>query len=215
MSVEPALPLPGTATRRYAPAVDDDERLLASLAAARAGNAAGFDAVYRALTPRLLRYARGLVGQDADDVTADAWVQIVRDLHTFDGNWDAFRGWTARIVRNRAIDHLRAAARRPARTDTLDALADRASTEDTAGAAEESMSTAAAIDLIASLPPDQAEAVLLRAVMGLDAKTAGTVLGKGAGAVRVAAHRGLKTLARRLDEQAGNVAGPGNAGQTR
>jgi RNA polymerase sigma-70 factor, ECF subfamily len=50
------------------------------------------------------------------------------------------------------------------------------------------------------LPPDQAEAVLLRAVLGLDARTAGQVLGKRAGAVRTAAHRGLTTLARRLEE---------------
>jgi len=60
-------------------------------------------------------------------------------------------------------------------------------------------STAAAIALIATLPREQAEAVLLRAVVGLDAVTAGQVLGKRPGAVRVAAHRGLKTLARRLE----------------
>jgi RNA polymerase sigma-70 factor (ECF subfamily) len=35
----------------------------------------------------------------------------------------------------------------------------------------------------------------LRAVVGLDARAAGAVLGKRAGAVRVAAHRGLKKLA--------------------
>jgi RNA polymerase sigma-70 factor (ECF subfamily) len=42
--------------------------------------------------------------------------------------------------------------------------------------------------------------VLLRAVIGLDATTAGQVLGKRPGAVRVAAHRGLRRLARMLDE---------------
>ena len=66
------------------------------------------------------------------------------------------------------------------------------------------MSTAAALALIATLPRDQAEAVLLRAVVGLDATAAGKVLGKRAGAVRVAAHRGLRTLARLLEQ---NVAG--------
>ena len=47
--------------------------------------------------------------------------------------------------------------------------------------------------------PDQAEAVLLRAVLGLDAITAGQVLGKRPGAIRTAAHRGLKTLHKKLD----------------
>ena len=180
------------------PVVDEEARMLASLSAARAGNSIAFEAIYRALAPRLARYARGLVGQDAEDVAAEAWLQIVRDLHKFDGDWDAFRGWAARIVRNRAIDHLRAAARRPSRAATVEVLLERAAAENTEGAVEEALSTADAIDLIASLPPDQAEAVLLRAVVGLDAKAAGAVLGKRAGAVRVAAHRGLRTLAERL-----------------
>ena len=37
-------------------------------------------------------------------------------------------------------------------------------------------------------------------LLGLDAATAGHVLGKRAGAVRTAAHRGLKTLHTRLDD---------------
>jgi RNA polymerase sigma-70 factor (ECF subfamily) len=186
---------------RAFPEVDDageDARLATSLRAARAGNPVAFEAVYRALAPRLLRYARGLVGQDADDVAAEAWLQVVRDLRNFDGDWPAFRAWAARIVRNRAIDHLRAVARRPARGGAVDTLTDRPAGEDTPAAVEESISTAAAINLIAGLPQDQAEAVLLRVVVGLDAKSAGTVLGKRPGAVRVAAHRGLQTLAARL-----------------
>jgi RNA polymerase sigma-70 factor (ECF subfamily) len=61
------------------------------------------------------------------------------------------------------------------------------------------------------LPPDQAEAVLLRVVVGLDAESAGKVLGKRAGAVRTAAYRGLRTLASRL-EQAGDHPRPGPPG---
>jgi RNA polymerase sigma-70 factor (ECF subfamily) len=179
---------------------DEDERLLTTLVAARAGNPTAFEAIYRAMTPRLRRYARGLVGQDADDVVAEAWFQIVRDLADFDGDWDAFRGWTTRIVRNRAVDHLRGAARRHHRAERLGIDFDRPGTDDTEAAAAEAMSTAAAIELVATLPRDQAEAVLLRAVVGLDARSAGDVLGKGAGAVRVSAHRGLKTLSRRLSE---------------
>jgi RNA polymerase sigma-70 factor (ECF subfamily) len=41
---------------------------------------------------------------------------------------------------------------------------------------------------------------MLRAVVGLDTNAAALVLGKRAGAVRIAAHRGLKTLARRLEQ---------------
>ena len=40
--------------------------------------------------------------------------------------------------------------------------------------------------------------MLLRVVVGLDGPAAARVLGKRAGAVRTAAHRGLKRLARQL-----------------
>jgi DNA-directed RNA polymerase specialized sigma24 family protein len=54
------------------------------------------------------------------------------------------------------------------------------------------------LELASRLPRDQAEAVLLRAVVGLDAPAAARVLDKRHGAVRTAAHRGLKRLAREL-----------------
>jgi RNA polymerase sigma-70 factor (ECF subfamily) len=84
----------------------------------------------------------------------------------------------------------------------LTALLNPPLAEDAASTAAERNATASAIALIATLPPDQAEAVLLRTVVGLDAVSAGRVLGKRPGAVRVAAHRGLRTLARRLAERA-------------
>jgi RNA polymerase sigma-70 factor (ECF subfamily) len=170
------------------------------IAAAKAGDEAAFSQLYRDVQPRLLRYATGLAGPDAEEITAEAWLQIVRDLAGFTGDLDAFRGWAARIVRNRAIDSARARTRRPAELRDLTAPLDRPAAQDTANLVLDNLATAWAIGLIAQLPADQAEAVLLRAVVGLDAKTAGTVLGKRAGAVRVAAHRGLKTLARMLAE---------------
>jgi RNA polymerase sigma-70 factor (ECF subfamily) len=211
-----ASPLYGYGHRRGPadPVSTPESRLEASLVAARAGNPIAFEAVYRALAPRLSRYARGLVGQDAEDVAAEAWLQIVRDLARFEGDWDAFRGWAARILRNRAIDHLRAQSRRPTGGPALEAVLDLPAADDTQGAVEEALSTTGAIELIATLPPDQAEAVLLRAVVGLDAKSAGAVLGKRPGAVRVAAHRGLKTLAARLEATSGsNGSRPAGAGR--
>jgi RNA polymerase sigma-70 factor, ECF subfamily len=62
------------------------------------------------------------------------------------------------------------------------------------------MSTRWAMDQILALPQTEAEAVLLRAVVGLDAPTAAKVLGKRPGAVRVAAHRGLKKLAKAISD---------------
>jgi RNA polymerase sigma-70 factor (ECF subfamily) len=146
----------------------------------------------------ILRYTAALVGADAEDVTAEAWLQVARDLRRFDGDFDGFRGWVATIARHRAVDHLRARARRPVVLDDLVGVADRPGCDDTAADALERLQTTRAVALVASLPREQAEAVLLRAVVGLDAGTAAQVLGKRPVAVRVAAHRGLKRLAAQL-----------------
>lgn len=168
---------------------------------AQDGDEDAFRVLYRDLQPRFLRYLRVIVGDDADDVASETWLHIARGLKGFQGDSDGFRGWTATIARNRATDHLRQHQRRP-RTISLpvEDLAPLAGREDTADSALEGISTDAAIALIARLPPDQAEAVLLRAVMGLDARAAGAVLGKRPGAVRTAAHRGLRKLAGFLGE---------------
>jgi RNA polymerase sigma-70 factor (ECF subfamily) len=166
---------------------------------ARHGDPEAFRVLYRGVQPRLLRYLKGMVGAgDAEDVASETWAQIARDIGSFVGDGDAFRGWAATIARHRALDHLRRQRRRPSTTVPLEALEFLVGGDDTAADAITAVETDAAVALIATLPREQAEAVLLRAVMGLDATTAGRVLGKSAGAVRVAAHRGLRTLAERL-----------------
>ena len=187
---------PGTVPFPRAP-----EDLEEALGRAIAGDHSGFVLLYRTLQPRLYRYAWALVGQDADDVTGEAWLQIARDLPSFFGDVDGFRGWAASITRHRALDLLKIRARH--RAEPLDPhvwtqLADLTAAGDTAEVAITSLHTAHAVEMIALLPRDQAEAVLLRAVVGLSAQAAGAVLGKRAGAVRVAAHRGLKRLAAEL-----------------
>jgi RNA polymerase sigma-70 factor, ECF subfamily len=168
---------------------------------AQRGDADAFRALYRDTQPRLLRYLRALVGDDAEDVASETWLQISRDLASFHGDGDGFRGWAATIARHRALDHLRRAARRPPPIPVpAEDLAGLAARDDTAATALDAVATDAAVRLITSLPPDQAEAVLLRAVLGLDAATAAKVLGKRPGAVRTAAYRGLRTLARHLEQ---------------
>ncbi len=86
--------------------------------------------------------------------------------------------------------------RRPAIGGDESELTGKPAEADTAGEAMESLATGEAMALIAKLPQDQAEAVVLRVVVGLDAKSAAQTLGKRPGAVRTAAHRGLKRLCR-------------------
>ncbi|HVV22410.1 MAG TPA: RNA polymerase sigma factor [Pseudonocardiaceae bacterium] len=179
------------------PSADPD--LSAVIGRAQRGDEDAFRQVYRAVQPRLHRYLQVLVGQDAEDVGSETWWQIARDLRSFQGDTDGFRAWAATIARRRALDHLRQRRRRPVSAIPIEGLPELPDERDTADVAIEAMSTDRALALIATLPREQAEAVMLRAVIGLDAKAAAVVLGKRPGAVRTAAYRGLRTLADRLD----------------
>jgi RNA polymerase sigma-70 factor, ECF subfamily len=178
-----------------------EEGLSEALHAAVAGDAAGFAVMWRALHPALLRYLRVIAGDAADDVASETWLQAVRDLPRFSGDEHAFRVWLFRVARNRGIDEQRRARRRREEpTDTHDTEGP-ASVWDAATAAIERSDTDWALRLIASLPRDQAEAVLLRVVAGLDVAQTAQVLGKRPGAVRVAAMRGLRRLGRHVEVQ--------------
>jgi RNA polymerase sigma-70 factor (ECF subfamily) len=162
------------------------------------GDTEAFRTVYRSVQAPLLRYLEVLVGrEDAEDVASETWGQAVRDLHRFHGDADGFRGWITTIGRHRAVDLLRQRSRRVRADHDLTGV-DRADDVDVEVRVAELLTTEAAVDLIRSLPRDQAEAVMLRAVMGLDAKAAGQVLGKRPGAVRSATSRGLRSLERLL-----------------
>ncbi|MFF8288207.1 RNA polymerase sigma factor [Streptomyces sp. NPDC016309] len=175
-----------------------DTELGAAVERAQQGDEAAFARAYRLVHPGLLGYVRGLVGDDAEDVTAEAWLEIARDLGRFRGDGAGFRGWTATIARHRALDHLRKQKRSPRTALIEQDVLDLPDGQDTAAAALESLSTEQALAMIRGLPREQAEAVLLRVVVGLDGRATARVLGKRPGAVRTAAYRGLRKLAGRL-----------------
>jgi RNA polymerase sigma-70 factor (ECF subfamily) len=176
--------------------------LSATVRAARGGNEAAFRLLYREVQPGLLRYLRGLVpAQDAEDIAAETWLQIARDIRTFrDDGAGGFRGWAATIGRHRALDHIRRTQRRPVAGLSSDVLVDLPDRTDTAELAITHTMTNATVALIATLPREQAEAVLLRVVMGLEAQAVAAVMGKRPGAVRTAVWRGLRKLGERLDQ---------------
>ncbi|MFD4635048.1 RNA polymerase sigma factor [Streptomyces sp. NPDC058284] len=178
-----------------------DEELGRAVAAAQKGDEAAFAVAYRLVQPGLVGYLRGLVGTDgeaAEDVAAEAWLEIARDLARFHGDGAGFRAWTATIARHRALDHLRRRRARPRTTALEQDVLELPGPHSTSSSALETLSTERVLDLIATLPRDQAEAVLLRVVVGLDAPAAARVLGKRPGAVRTAAYRGLRRLGERM-----------------
>jgi RNA polymerase sigma-70 factor (ECF subfamily) len=97
------------------PATDDTQRwearnrqLRQLIARAAGGEVAAFEALYEATAGSLLGIVRRLVvdGQ-AEDILAEAYVQIWRSLQAYDPGRSAPMVWMAVIARSRALDHLR------------------------------------------------------------------------------------------------------------
>ena len=179
----------------------NDYELTEALHRAQAGDEVGFTELWRALQPPVLRYLWVVVGDLAEDVAAETWLQVVRDLPGFRGDGANFRAWLFVVARNRGLDAVRRSSRggwkirricsrwqagRPGRH--------RARGTDLAG-----HRAGASADREPAGGP--AEAVALRVIAGLSAQAAGEVLGKHPGAVRVAAMRGLRRLADRLERE--------------
>ncbi|MFJ6696171.1 RNA polymerase sigma factor [Streptomyces sp. NPDC091272] len=187
----------------------DAAELSAAVEGARGGEEEGFSALFKLVQPKLVAYLRTLVGEEAEDVASDAWLHISRDIGQFRGDGTAFRGWVRAVARNRAVDHLRQVRARPQGIswEVCGAEAEPAD-RDAAEVVLDALATAHVLKLIARLPADQGEAVLLRVVIGLDSPAAGRVLGKQPGAVRMAARRGLRSLAAQWGRPGGTPTPP-------
>ena len=129
-------------------------------------------------------------------MASETWLQAVRDLHKFKkGGADDFRAWLFTIGRHRAVDAARSRTRFREKVLTGQVVPPPA----TAGNPVEDevlygLSTQHAVAMVAGLSRDQAEVVALRIIAGLDTDAVARILHKSPGAVRVALHRGLRTL---------------------
>jgi RNA polymerase sigma-70 factor, ECF subfamily len=174
----------------------------AVLGAAAGGDEEAFGRLWRDLQPRLLRYFMVAAPVAAEDLASETWLGVIRGLDRFQGNEPAFRAWVFTIARHEVLDWRRRAARRPIADLPMSDLADQVAPDDPAATVVEGFSTRAALRVIATLPADQAEAVALRVVAGLEVNRVAAIMGRRPGTVRVLAHRGLRRLAERLDADA-------------
>lgn len=149
--------------------------------------------LWRTLHPPLLRYLTVRRNESPEDLAAETWLQVIRDLPSFKGGSRDFRAFLFTVARNRAIDQGRARTARPLVLvpDPVEGPSAPSAEND----ALEQISTRSALDLVATMPPEQAEMVMLRVVAGLDVAAVAAIVGKKPGTVRVSVHRALRALA--------------------
>jgi RNA polymerase sigma-70 factor, ECF subfamily len=168
------------------------------LRAAAGGDEEAFGRLWRDLQPRLLRYFRVVSPAVAEDLASETWLGVIRGIARFSGGEPAFRAWVFTIARHELLDWRRRAARRGTEDLPGTGLVEQAAPDDPAASALESLSTRAALAEVATLPPDQAEAIVLRVVAGLGVERVAAIMDKRPGTIRVLTHRGLRRLAERL-----------------
>jgi RNA polymerase sigma-70 factor, ECF subfamily len=150
-----------------------------------------FGPLYEAHRLSVYRYLRAKTRNDEDalDLTAITFERAFANHHRFRRRDGGIHAWLLRIARNAAIDANR--RRRP----TIDlAGADAHLGRRAVEADRMAQQGSDVLDLVARLPDDQRDALLLRYAGGLTSREIGIVIGKRESAVQKQIERGLATL---------------------
>ncbi|TWT97358.1 RNA polymerase sigma factor [Neorhodopirellula pilleata] len=79
------------------------------------GDLSAFEALVHQHSPAMLRFIRGILGDehDAEDIAQQVWIRIYQNLHVFDERRGAFLTWLFQIARNQSLNTIRARGRSP------------------------------------------------------------------------------------------------------
>jgi RNA polymerase sigma factor (sigma-70 family) len=173
------------------------ERFTTLLEAARQGSEAAWQELYDGLAPVVLGYLRANNAPDPEDVLSEAFLQVARDIATFEGDERGFRSWVFAIAHHRLIDARRHSARRP-----VDLSAEppepTGPTDDAAGAPLARIGVEEVHRVLGLLSEDQRAVLLLRVLGDMSIEDVAKAVGKRPGAVKALQRRGLAAVKRQL-----------------
>ena len=159
--------------------------------------------LFDAYHPRVFRYALARLGNraDAEDVAAETFARLLRELGRFRWKGAGFEAWLFRIAANLVVDRLRQAGRERTQEEVAAANEGRgtAPPEESVLDAEQAGELS---EMLGRLPREQREVLLLRFAGGLDTNEAGSVMGKKPNAIRQLQFRALSSLRAMMSEEA-------------
>ncbi|HSR83707.1 MAG TPA: RNA polymerase sigma factor ShbA [Streptosporangiaceae bacterium] len=162
------------------------------------GQPTAIDTLLQQIRPMVVRYCRARLSRisghyhAADDVAQEVCIAVLSALPRYQDMGRPFASFVFGIASHKVADAVRSAARLAIPTEDLpDGPDDRPGPEETVVAYLEAERARA---LLAKLPVNQRELLVLRLLSGLTAEETGRVLGMSPGAVRVAQHRALARL---------------------
>jgi RNA polymerase sigma-70 factor (ECF subfamily) len=168
------------------------------MAAAQAGDVRAYDQFLRATLPLLRAVARRRIqgAAEAEDAVQDALLTIHQLRHSYDPQ-RPIRPWLVAIAERRAVDRLRRHGRRAGREAPLDEVGETLAAPG-ANTGEARVAAAEVRAAVAELPPAQRTALALAKLEDLPLAEASARSGMSVGALKVATHRAVKALRRRL-----------------
>jgi len=144
--------------------------------------------------PLVLAICRRLVGADAEDLVQQVFFAAWKGRHQFDPAKGSVRAWLSGIARFKAIDHLRATARRPSTpTDEIGSLGSIASD------ADQVVDRLVLSSALAALPPARRQVIELGFLQGMTHGEISEHLDMPLGTVKSHSRRGLEALQQELD----------------
>jgi RNA polymerase sigma-70 factor (ECF subfamily) len=177
---------------------DDFPRILD---AARLGGEWAWAALYRDLSPSVRGYLRARGAAEPDDLLGEVFLQVVRDLHRFEGGEREFRTWLFTVAHHRVLDDRRRHLRRPVEAAPAEVLEGAGEIGDVEDEALAGLTVARVRELVGRLSPDQQDVLLLRLFGDLALPDVARVVGKRPGAVKALLRRGLASLRREISKE--------------
>jgi RNA polymerase sigma-70 factor (ECF subfamily) len=170
------------------------------LGAARTGQAWAWETIYRELAPTVLGYLRARGAAEPNDLTGEVFLQLVRDLHGFQGGEQEFRAWVFTVAHHRLIDERRRRGRRPVEPVPTEVIAEEQVGGDVEDEALARIEEQGVRRVLGRLSGDQQSVLLLRILGDLTVDQIAGVLGKTPGAVKALQRRGLAALKREISK---------------
>lgn len=170
---------------------------------ARAGSPDAWEQLYVAARPQLFRFARVRLATDdqAEDAVSETFTRAIAAADRYRPGGSGVLAWLVGICRNVVNEAYRAGGKLrtidPARLSARSDATPEAGPADRTVAREEAEAMRTAF---ARLSDDEQELLALRVVAGLDGEAVAGVVGKKAGAVRMAQSRALARLRVYLEE---------------
>jgi len=188
---------------------DDEERLIECMVEYQQGAMKGFEGLYACLAAPLKRYLWTFVrsSTQAEDLLQETFLQVHRARHTYTPRRPV-RPWIYAIARHVALMYLRSNRRR------REVLPAEGLPELPVAPEIESLGDRALVHrVLADLPRQSQEVVVLHHLLGLSFKEVGRIVGSSAATAKVRAHRALRSIRTRLEEEERQHGQPASAPQ--